>query len=376
MLRQSQDRARIAEEAADWVFRIEEDSTPACKAEFVRWIQRSPEHMDEFLLARTTVAELSKLDAQHQIDINALLAAPGAEVVALSERAEPPFDGDDSVLRLAPSRRQGRLQVAALAACAVLAAGLWFALSHSRDTYATRVGEQRTVKLDDGSFVFLNTHSRVRVRFSDKEREVQLLEGEALFDVAHSPSRPFRVRTRTALIEAVGTQFNVYQRANGTAVTVLEGRVRVSPERSELARPQPAERTDAIGRGAQSTQDSSEPTPKLLAAGEEALVKADGQVMNQNSSTTAVAWRERKLIFNDAPLGEIVAEFNRYNRLELRIEDSALAGQRLTGTFAADRPQALLGFLATDRDMQVEWQSGDTVVIRVKPASLEQLPKR
>src|SRR5690606_21686104 len=119
-------------------------------------------------------------------------------------------------------RRFAGAVVAALAVFAV-----WFGIEHRGTTYSTGVGEQRIVKLTDGSIVTLNTRSRAFVRFADDVREVELIEGEALFQVEHDAHRPFRVAAGSVLVEAIGTQFNVL-RQTATTVSVVEGAVKVA----------------------------------------------------------------------------------------------------------------------------------------------------
>jgi hypothetical protein len=101
-----------------------------------------------------------------------------------------------------------------------------------QNVYATGIGEQRTVTLSDGSTVELNSQSRLRVAFHPHERDVELLEGQALFHVAHDRTRPFLVQSEGAKVRAVGTQFDVYRKSDGTVITVVEGRVAVMPESS------------------------------------------------------------------------------------------------------------------------------------------------
>ena len=89
------------------------------------------------------------------------------------------------------------------------------------------MGEQRSIQFEDGSTVDLNSRSKIRVKYSKQERDVELIEGQALFHVAHDTSRPFIVAVGATRVRAVGTQFDVYKKSNGTVVTVVEGRVAV-----------------------------------------------------------------------------------------------------------------------------------------------------
>jgi transmembrane sensor len=97
-----------------------------------------------------------------------------------------------------------------------------------KQVYETAISQQRTVTLADGSAVQLNTHTRLEVQLSGKLRELHLLEGEALFTVAHDTTRPFEVHVGEAVVRAVGTQFNIRRDVRDTTVSVLEGAVHVS----------------------------------------------------------------------------------------------------------------------------------------------------
>jgi transmembrane sensor len=122
--------------------------------------------------------------------------------------------------------------------------------------------------------------------------------------VAHDSHRPFRMRTRAGVVQAIGTQFNVYARQSGeTRVSVIEGRVQLTAM--------------ATGRG-------SAPQALILEAGEVADIGLDGTIQRNAkvSVGSAVAWRGRRLIFSDVLLEEMVMEFNRYNRSpRLRLQD-------------------------------------------------------
>src|SRR5690606_33189612 len=93
--------------------------------------------------------------------------------------------------------------------------------------YATGVGEQRTLRLADGSQVVLDTNSRVEVRLRSDRRSVILISGQAFFDVEGDPARPFIVAAGDTPVTAVGTRFDVRKLGQGAKVTLIEGRVDV-----------------------------------------------------------------------------------------------------------------------------------------------------
>jgi len=216
--------------------------------------------------------------------------------------------------------------------------------------FETPVGEQRTIQLMEGSVVNLNVESRVEVRLSPSQREIRLQQGgEATFKVAHDASRPFRVRTPGAVVEAVGTQFNVYARPDGaTTVTVLEGKVKVTDTRLHLA-----------NLGAKAAK------PVAVTAGEEAQVDSSGSIELQPHSNVAeaVAWQQRKLIFKHAALEEIAENFNRYNKVaQIRLEGIEPGVFRFSGAFEADDPESLATLLRREPDLTVEYRNGEIVI--------------
>jgi transmembrane sensor len=326
---------RITQEAAQWFMELQAGNR-ACHEPFTRWLRRSPEHVEEFLAVTGISLKLDRMDPQRLIDVDALLAQAQSNLLPLRAPVE-------THAARALRRRPRNLWIGgAIAACALGVAGMlasW--LAPWPDTYATGVGEQRAFQLDDGSVIFLNTQSRVRVDYSATARDIRLVEGEALFTVERDAVRPFRVRSGTATVQALGTQFNVYRSAGLTKVFVVEGAVQVS---SELVR-------------ASSAGDSVK-----LSAGEQADVRRDRiEKIVPDDAGGVTAWRERKLIFHDKPLAEVVGEFNRYNPVKFEVEEGDY--EPLSGVFAADRPESFARFLEKDESLRIERQ-GDRFLIR------------
>jgi transmembrane sensor len=234
-----------------------------------------------------------------------------------------------------------------LAACATIAAVALFIYQTRTPEFSTSVGEQKTVALADTSVITLNALSKIEVHLENTERDIQLSQGEALFTVAHDARRPFKVHTRAGTVQAVGTQFNVYDRPDGdTRVSVLEGRVLLT------------------ARGA--AGDGSGEASELLGAGEEADIRLDGTIQRKADAVVAntVAWRQRRLVFENAALDEMVAEFNRYNRaLRLRLEDIPASTYRYSGVFDAADPESFISLLAREPDLAIE-RRADEVIVR------------
>jgi transmembrane sensor len=232
-------------------------------------------------------------------------------------------------------------------------------------TYATGRGEQRTLKLEDGSVVYLNTQSRLEVRFAKNVRAIRLLEGEALFSVERDPARPFRVMAGSTMIQAIGTRFNVYSSDAGATISVVEGTVQVSPETESSSSPSPtplAANTAAVGQVA-----AREPHEARLSAGEQARVSRDGGIVKRTvpDLSQIVAWRERRLVFRADALTEVAAQFNRYNSVQIRVAGDALRAKQITGVFDADDPRSFLQFLERDGALAVE-ERGNDIIVRLR----------
>ena len=246
-----------------------------------------------------------------------------------------------------PTARMVTLALAALASLTFLL------LNIAPSDYVSGVGERRVINLDDGSLVTLNTRSRMRVWMTSHGRDLELLEGEALFAVAHDPRRPFRVHVGNTVVEAVGTQFSVYRGTHGTKVSVVEGRVKIFAYQSPaplMLNPEAVAWTDV---GASDFERAPPPIP--VSAREEAQVSRDGsaefdverKAVTQQQIEHHLAWVNGQLIFENATLAETIEEFNRYNRRKLQIGDPTLAQIRLGGAFSSTNVDEFLVELGT-----------------------------
>lgn len=346
---------RITQEAAQWFMELQTEGS-ACYEAFDQWLRRSPEHIEEFLAVSSVSLTLDQIDPQRRIDIQELLAQAQASVIPLHSST---VDADNYIMARARSR--GRWSRRLAVAAAILGAVMLLPLLTLRpDTYATRIGEQRTFRLDDGSVIALNTQSRVAVNFTRSVREVQLLDGEAMFSVEHDATRPFRVLSGDATVQAIGTQFNVYHSARSTTVLVVEGTVQVSAN-SPAAMTSPPTAEAAVASG----HSPSAVASLRVSAGEQADVLA-GHVQKkaQPDLQNMIAWRERKLIFHDKPLTQVVAEFNRYNSVRFEIGPNVV-DEPLSGVFVADRPESLALFLQRVGSVDIQRHS-DRFVISAK----------
>lgn len=214
----------------------------------------------------------------------------------------------------------------ALCLCIGLAAKMYL---FDATSYRTPVGGIASVPLDDGSKITLNTDSKIRVALTDTERRVQLEQGEAFFAVAKDPNRPFVVTAGKRRVIAVGTAFSVRRGADDSVrVVVTEGTVRIEPVAPAL--------------------DKQKSPGILLPAGDVALTRED-HVMLQHKPLREVeetlSWRAGYLVFNETPLLDVVAEFNRYNVRKIVVDSDSLPAIRLSGRFEARQNEAFIRLL-------------------------------
>lgn len=370
MKRTQQDLTRVSEEAAAWLLRLQTEDSPETRAEFDRWIRQGAGNLEEFLFAQMMLSELDRLDSS----FNPGSFARDDSVVEFPNVASPapsPAHGENhseetETSEEAASPRRRWPWISALAAALVLATGLWVTpWPLGSNIYSTKVGSQEAIKLDDGSIIHLNTHSKAQVHFSKDVREVRLLQGEALFTVAHDAGRPFIVVTDTARVRAIGTQFNVYRSGTDqTKVSVIEGVVQVTGKASSgNVAPTPSQNDRTAGAEALSSV--------RLAAGDEAavvgarVVKAEAPAVER-----AVAWRSRRLMFEGNPVAEIAEEFNRYNARQIRVEGEELRARKMTGVFDADDPSTMIRFISRDANVEVITNENE-ILIRPRSSTQE-----
>ncbi|HEY4031496.1 MAG TPA: FecR domain-containing protein [Caulobacteraceae bacterium] len=294
-------RDQIEHEAAGWVVRLSDGGQGALglgglgQSALEAWLAQGPEY---------EIAYARQLSVWTKAGAAARTEAGQASVLPFRRKAA-------ATAAIKPWRK-----AAAVAAVAVLAvgggAGVW--LANTGTAYATAVGEHRVVRLEDGSRVEMNTATRIVVRYTPTGRNIQLQQGEALFEVAPNKNRPFNVMADNEQVRAVGTAFNVRLRSEGIDVLVSKGVVDVSEQRGSSAH-------------------------RRLPAGIKASFLRTGQEIEPISSAEierTLAWRYGAISLNGQTLRQATAEFNRYNVKQLEVVDPQIADVKLGGYFRAD----------------------------------------
>lgn len=336
-------------QAADWFARWQSgDLSDAERNAFGHWVE-APQNAVAFARVEFTWERARRLDP-----------SAGRALERRVARPEP-------VYRTRHARRRRRFgSIAAVIAVLVGVGGpVWFHLQ-DRGLYTTVVAERRAIELADGSRVTLNTGSRVRVSSDGHARRVRLERGEALFDVAHDPDRPFVVQTNGTEVRAVGTAFNVRLRSQVVEVTVTDGKVRLKAgdSASNGSRRQggaPTPPTVGSGRG-----PATGPHEALLAAGQAAVVAAgviETVVLDEDAVRRRVAWLDGVIELQGETLAQAVEEFNRYTDSTLVIADPRLASIRVGGRFRTDETDRFVSALKAQFSVRAVQGSGGEIYL-------------
>ena len=317
--------------AARWLARQDRGLTPTEQDEFLQWLTEDPQHRQCLARQQQSWRELDAL-AQWR--------------PAHSARPNPDLLAREPAIRRGPAVW---LTLGAAAALVIVAGFIGF----SRRTAAPETLPSRAVTardfdqkvLEDGSVIDLNRGGEIEVRYTPAERQVWLTRGEAHFTVAKNPSRPFIVRAGKVDVRAVGTAFNVRLDPSLVEVLVTEGQVQVRP-------PADAE------------------TLPILAAGQRALVPEVGRTRIDTVSTEEMsrllAWQPRQLEFDSARLADVIAAFNRHNRLQLELGNATLADLPVGASFRSTNVEGFVRLLESSFDIRAE-RHGDRIVLHRAP---------
>lgn len=302
--------------------------------------------------------EWTQTSQQHRAAIERMAAIWGESDILARLRDYPPVKATHK------PRGVTRRYAGVAAALLLMTAGAGFyasVFSQSKaysESFETALGEQHDIALPDGSSILLNTNSSLEISYTKAARQISLNRGEAFFDVAADPLRPFRVAAGEGVVEAVGTAFAVrLDETEEIKVTVAEGRVALS----------------ALGRQPQLRGETSaqpvEPKKELLevAANQRAVFAQKVQSLESVEDAAmnrALSWRKGVLIFAGDPLRDVVNEITRYADVEIIIADPALMDTPVGGYFRIGEVDAMLRSLEISFDVQVDRESRNRIVLR------------
>lgn len=287
----SEGRKHVDDEALSWFVRLHSgDATDVDRADHSRWISADPAHLQAYMQLTTIWSDMDAMG--------------------------DPRSGARALGRRRMFSRRSVLSVGAGAAAFGIAAytlpfGVWLS------DYATGTGEQKTVTLADGSKASLDADTSISLNYTSDQRSIRLLRGRAYFEVAKDSARPFVVHANGGRTTALGTRFLVHEWGNSVTVSVEESAVAVqAPDSSQVVVRQGEDTSYELGGG--------------VGPVEAADLDAD------------TAWRRGKLIFQNRPLGQVVADVNRYRPGTIRIVDGRLQTMRISGIFNISHPDGVL----------------------------------
>ncbi|AEG01904.1 FecR family protein [Methylomonas methanica] len=296
--RQARFSSRSFKQAVTWFVALQsQDCDAAKRAEFQHWLERHATHPLAYAEAERLWGNLDPLKSGGLAEVRAARQA-------------------------GPQKASVRAALSVLLA-ALLGAGWWLDYRVEPVGYATDVGQRQSIRLADGSSIELNAVSRLSVKLSWCRRSINLLEGEALFNVAHETLRPFTVQADGLQIRDIGTRFTVRARADAVRVAVLEGEVSLKPEHDWLGQ--------SLTAGHSRQLDSSRQL----------------QAIETSDSEREASWADGRLVFDHTPLAEVVAELERHHPVRFVFADPALARQTLSGSFEIADLQPFLRALET-----------------------------
>lgn len=306
-------------EAAAWMARLRgPDRAPEVDRGFRRWLQASAEHERAFEALSDRIEVLERL------------------------RTRTPQKHWHR-----PTPRSGQVWSRALLVAATIAAVMLVVVLYPLFSgVSTAVGEQRTLVLEDGSRIYLNTNSKVHIDYDARYRRLALDRGEALFEVAKDAQRPFIVEAGDRHVRALGTTFVVRRDSNAISVMLVEGKVEVVPQR------------EAGEHAASST---------VLLPGQRLTVPSEAPpIIDAPAIERVTAWRQGQVAFADAPLAEAVEEMNRYSAVKIIVDTDEVADVRVGGFFRMGDSASFARAVAQTYGFDVV-ESHDGVVLKKMP---------
>lgn len=310
--------AQVLDAAIAWQLSLD-SGNPIEREEFAKWHAAHEEHARAW-------RQLGMLDQRFSV-------ASGPARTALLQSRE-------GIRRRVRKLGSGLASVVAVIGLALFVGDRYLPVDYWLADQRTATGEQRTLRLADGTVINLNTHSAVDVRFDEKQRRIILQEGEILVETGHGDARPFIVETREGSMRALGTRFLVKREDEGTRLSVLKSAVAAHPE--------------------------SSPEEQILHEGQQVLMRSNGLDPALAVTPATDAWTRGMLVVDNARLGDVVAELARYRTGYLGV-DKHVADLRITGSFPLHDTSLALNALLPTLPVQIEQHTPWWVTVSAKP---------
>lgn len=312
--------ARVLDAAIAWQLSLDSGDGNAVEREaFAQWLASDEEHARAW-------RQLGMLDQRFSV------AAGPARVALLQSR--------EVIRRRVRKLGSGLASVVLVCGLALFVGPRYLPIHYWLADQRTATGEQREIKLADGTLINLNTHSAIDVRFDEKRRLIVLQEGEILIETGHNDARPFIVQTREGDLRALGTRFIVKREDDGTRLSVLQSAVAARPETFK--------------------------DEQVFKAGQQVLMHSDGLGPLLAVAPGSDAWTRGMLVVDNARLGDVIAQLSRYRTGHLGV-DSQVADLRITGSFPLHDTTLALNALLPTLPVQIEQHTPWWVTVVAKP---------
>ncbi|MCG6575103.1 FecR family protein [Pseudomonas sp. AF32] len=299
--------SKVLDTAIAWQLSLDSGSgSPQDREAFAQWHAADEEHARAW-------QQLGMLDQRFSV------ASGPARAALLQSRV--------SIRRRLRKVGSGLASIVAVVGLALFAGERFLPLDYWLADQRTATGEQRTLRLADGTLINLNTHSALNVRFDDRQRRIVLQEGEILVETGHNDPRPFIVETREGSLRALGTRFLVKREEDATRLSVLQSAVAAHPQAAAQE--------------------------QILREGQQVLMRRDGFGSTQALPLGADAWTRGMLVVDNARLKDLVDELGRYRRGYLGVAPQ-VADLRITGSFPLHDTDLALAALLPTLPVQIE----------------------
>jgi len=309
--------AQVLDAAIAWQLSLD-SGNPVEREEFAKWHAAHEEHARAW-------RQLGMLDQRFSV-------ASGPARAALLQSRE-------GIRRRVRKLGSGLASIVAVLGLALFAGERSLPIDYWLAAQRPATGEQRSIRLEDGTLVNLNTHSAVDVRFDDKQRLVILQEGEVLIETGHGDARPFIVETREGRMRALGTRFLVKREEQGTRLSVLQSAV--------------------------AAHSQSNPEEQVLREGQQMLIRNDGLGPISALNLGVDAWTRGMLVVDNARLEDLVREIARYRLGHLGVAPE-VANLRITGSFPLQNTDLALSALLPTLPVQIEHRTQWWVTVAAK----------
>ena len=312
--------SRVLDAAIAWQLSLDSgDGSTVEREEFSKWLASDEEHARAW-------RQLGMLDQRFSV------ASGPARAALLQSR--------HGIRQRVRKLGRGLASIVLVCGLALFAGERYVPIHYWLADQRTATGEQRTLKLADGTRVNLNTHSAIDVRFDETRRLIVLQAGEILVETGHDDSRPLYVQTRDGSLRALGTRFIVKREDDATRLSVLQSAVAAQPEALHQE--------------------------QVFKAGQQVLMRSDGLGPLLAVTPATDAWTRGMLVVDNARLGDVIAELARYRTGYLGV-DKSVADLRITGSFPLHDTTLALNALLPTLPVQIEQHTPWWVTVKGKP---------